>query len=78
MNTTLQINPAVWHHAMAYAESRGERLTTIVERYLMTLGVQESTRITESDSVTELVGILPRTAKEWKTSKAKRLQKKYV
>lgn len=39
MNTTLQIRPSVWIHAMAYANSKGEQLTTIVERLLMSLEI---------------------------------------
>ncbi len=41
MNTTLQIRPSVWNHAIAYANSRGEQLTTIVERLLMSLEIPQ-------------------------------------
>ncbi len=41
MYTTLQIKDSVWKHANAYAQSRGEELSTIVEQYLMSLDVRD-------------------------------------
>ncbi len=78
MNTTLQISDTVWNHAVEYAKVRGEQLSTIVERYLMSLEIPQKANAEISAEVKELIGILPRSAKEWKEEKAEYLQEKHL